>query len=255
MSLVLKNPHSVLAAIHTRPEDVFEIRLHSGTAIGAWDTVVQLAQARGIRVRRNVERREGGRRKRQVGDKAGRSGSAEATVAERSDVALPTLFKGNDAGKSQSQLWVALDRLQDPQNVGAVFRSAAFFGVRGIILSRDKSAPISATVYDVASGGMEYVPFSVQTNLSRALDVAKKQDLWVLGASEHAETDVAEVDGGRSWLLVLGNEEKGLRRLTLENCDDLCRLTPRGAVSSLNVSVAAGCLMAALTTRSGSDGT
>lgn len=240
----------MLAALQTRPEAVYEIRLHTEAAAGAWEEVVQLAKERGIRVRRNVERQQGGRRRRHVQpDDAGRSGAAEATVGERDDVSLEALFDRPAAEHSRPELWLALDRLQDPHNVGAVFRSAAFFGVRGVILSRDKSAPINATVYDVASGGLEYVPFSVQTNLSRALDIAKKQDVWVLGTSEHAEVDVDDVDRGRPWLLVLGNEEQGLRRLTLEKCDSLCRLTPRGAVGSLNVSVAAGCLMAALTTR------
>jgi len=246
LSLILKNPHSVLAALRTRPEAVHEVRIYASAAGGAWDEVVALAKDQRVRIRRNAERHEGGRRRRQP-ERSGRTGAAEATVSERSDIDLRKLFASLDNGLEPRQLWLALDRLQDPQNVGAVFRSAAFFGVRGVILSRDKSAPINATVYDVASGGMEYVPFSVQTNLSRALDAAKQKNVWVLGASEHAEVDVAEVDSDRAWLLVLGNEEKGLRRLTLDKCDNLCRLTPRGSVGSLNVSVAAGCLMAALT--------
>jgi 23S rRNA (guanosine2251-2'-O)-methyltransferase len=94
---------------------------------------------------------------------------------------------------------------------------------------------------------MEYVPFACLPNLSRALEVAKKAGLWVLGASEHSDVDVSQIQHDRPWLLVLGNEEKGLRRLTLENCDVHCRLTSRGAVGSLNVSVAAGVLMAMLT--------
>jgi 23S rRNA (guanosine2251-2'-O)-methyltransferase len=91
------------------------------------------------------------------------------------------------------------------------------------------------------------VPFSVQANLSRALKVAKDAGVWVLGTSEHADKDVADVPRDRPWLLVLGNEQKGLRQLTLKNCDEACRLSPRGNVTSLNVSVAAGVLMAKLT--------
>ena len=144
-------------------------------------------------------------------------------------------------------MWLALDQIQDTHNIGAIFRTAAFFGVEGLLLTRDRSAPLNATVYDVACGGIETVPFVVQTNLSRALEQAKRAGVWVLGSSEHAEQDVTEIERDRPWLLVLGNEEKGLRRLTLETCDAICRLTPRGKVGSLNVSVAAGVLTAMLT--------
>ncbi len=137
-------------------------------------------------------------------------------------------------------------KFKNPHNVGAIFRTAAFFGVRGIILTKDRSAPLTATVYDVASGGLECVPFAQPPNLSRALEQAKKSGVWVLGTSERAKQDLGEIDKGRPWLLVLGNEEKGLRRLTGEHCDELCRITPQGGISSLNVSVAAGVLMAAL---------
>ena len=76
--------------------------------------------------------------------------------------------------------------------------------------------------------------------------VAKESGLWILGTSEHATEDVIQVDRGRPWLLVVGNEEKGMRRLTLEHCDTVCRISPRGSVTSLNVSVATGILIATL---------
>ncbi len=151
----------------------------------------------------------------------------------------------NDA--STRGVWLALDRLQDPHNVGAVFRTAAFFGIKGVILTQDKSAPLTGTVYDTAAGGVETVPIVMQTNLARALEIAKKKDLWVLGTSEHAEMPLSEVDRDRRWLLVIGKEEKGLRRLTKENCDQVCKIPPLGGVTSLNVSVAAGIMMATLT--------
>jgi 23S rRNA (guanosine2251-2'-O)-methyltransferase len=144
-------------------------------------------------------------------------------------------------------LWLALDNLQDPHNVGAIFRTAAFFGVQGIVLTKDRSAPLTATAYDVAAGGLEHVPFSLVPNLARAIADAKQAGVWVLGTSEHATEDVAQVDRERPWLLVVGNEEKGMRRLTAAHCDAICRITPRGAVTSLNVSVATGVLIAELT--------
>jgi 23S rRNA (guanosine2251-2'-O)-methyltransferase len=99
----------------------------------------------------------------------------------------------------------------------------------------------------VASGGVEYVPHALPGNLDRALKQARASGLWVLGAAEEAEQDVSEVPLDRAWLLVLGNEEQGLRRLTRESCDALCRLTPRGPLAALNVSAAGAVLMASLT--------
>lgn len=250
-SLQLKNPHSVLAALETRPQGVVDVRLPVHKPAGAWEEVERLAAAHRIPVLRGVESREGKRRPRHAPADAGRTGAAQATVHEREGVSPDELFAGASGQKEPYGLWLALDQIQDPHNVGAVFRTAAFFGIRGIVVTRDRSAPLNSTVYDVASGGLEYVPFASLPNLSRALEQAKKAGLWVLGASEHAETDVSQVTHDRPWLLVLGNEEKGLRRLTLENCDATCRLTPRGSVGSLNVSVAAGVLMSLLTAGGG----
>ena len=246
MALELRNPHSVLAALEHRPAAVLDVQLNTAQPSAGWDAVATLAAEHRIPVRRvsvrNEPRRKG---RRDAANSMGRTSPNMATVKERSDVTLEKLFQGVDA--NAPGLWLALDQIQDPHNVGAIFRTAAFFGIRGIVVTKDRSAPLSATVYDVASGGLECVPFAQPPNLSRALKQAKDAGLWVLGTSEHATRDLSEVDRDRPWLLVLGNEEKGLRRLTSEHCDELCRITPRGEIPSLNVSVAAGVLMAALT--------
>jgi 23S rRNA (guanosine2251-2'-O)-methyltransferase len=84
-------------------------------------------------------------------------------------------------------------------------------------------------------------------NLQRGFEVAREAGLWILGASEHAKEDVSKIERDRPWLLVLGNEEKGMRRLTEESCDVLCGIKPKSrGVTSLNVSVAAGILMSRL---------
>ncbi|GAB4140760.1 MAG: 23S rRNA (guanosine(2251)-2'-O)-methyltransferase RlmB [Planctomycetaceae bacterium] len=247
MSIRLQNPHSVLAVLQTRPSDVADIQLASRNPSVAWENVANLAAARHVPVRVNRHRPTGSRRKTNHHEKqGGRSGGSFATVQENSGVSLEELFPESHETTPTNGLYLALDCLQDPHNVGAIFRSAAFFGVKGIVLTKDRSAPLNGTVYDVASGGVEYVPFSVQTNLARALDMAQKNGLWILGTSEHAETDFRDVQADRSWLLVVGNEEKGMRRLTQEKCDVICKLEPQSPVSSLNVSVATGVFIAAL---------
>jgi 23S rRNA (guanosine2251-2'-O)-methyltransferase len=252
MAVQLRNPHSVLTTFERRPEAVIDVRLPVGPPSDAWRDIEQLAKAyrvpvvwgatHGERMGRRGEREAGG----------GRGGIAEATVKEHPDVPLEILFGDEESNKTSPRLWLALDQVQDPHNVGAIFRTAAFFGVAGVLLTRDRSAPLNGTVYDVASGALEVVPFSHPANLSRGLEVAKQAGLWVLGASEQATRDVSQIDRDRSWLLVVGNEERGLRRLTLDNCDETCRLTARGEIGSLNVSVAAGVLMALLTARGSS---
>jgi 23S rRNA (guanosine2251-2'-O)-methyltransferase len=251
----LRNPHSVLATFERRPEAVIDVRLPIGPPSDAWRDVERLAKANRVPVVRGATQAERVGRRGQRDAEGGRGGVAEATIKERPEVSLEELFgvagaapDGRDTDQKQPpRLWVALDQLQDPHNVGAIFRTAAFFGVAGILLTRDRSAPLNGTVYDVSSGALEFVPYSHPANLAHGIEIAKAAGLWVLGASEHADRDVREVDRDRSWLLVLGNEERGLRRLTLENCDETCCLTTQGQIGSLNVSVAAGVLMALLT--------
>ncbi|MEO1993845.1 MAG: RNA methyltransferase [Planctomycetaceae bacterium] len=247
MTLELRNPHSILAVFETRPEDVLELSLGAGRLNAAWSRVQD--QARRYNVAQLVpQNRGGGRRTRSAASSAsGRSGAGLAVVRPRLSRKLDELFD-DQPPPLPSGLWLALDCLQDPHNVGAIFRSAAFFGVRGIVVSKDRSAPLNATVYDVAAGGLEHVPFALVPNLARALKQSKKRGAWLLGTSEHADVDVTEIDRDRAWMIAVGNEETGLRRLTRDHCDQVCRISPRGSVTSLNVSVATGCLVSLLST-------
>lgn len=238
--LELRNPHSVIAALRVRPGDVARLELPRNGGGSAWQRARELAESLGIAVGELEERgRSGGRERGPIG-----------RVRERAPVSVDALT----GGAEDSGLWLALDSLQDPQNVGAIFRTAAFFGVRGILMARDRAAPIRGTVYDVASGGVEAVPFAVETNLHRALGQARDAGIWLLGSSEHAERDVYSVSRDRSWMLVVGNEERGLRPRILEACDEIVRVAPAtesltaatASVTSLNVATATGVLLGAL---------
>jgi 23S rRNA (guanosine2251-2'-O)-methyltransferase len=245
MALRLKNPHSILAALESRPQDVIELRLPKKGGTDAWDAVRELAVVHQIPLKlgQPEQRRHGGRKQ---SEKTGREGAGEALIRELPAVPLGELF--DDAGQRAEGhgLWLGLDCIQDPHNLGAIIRTAAFFGVQGLLMTADRAAPLTAVACDTAAGGVEHLPISIQTNLARSLDVAKEAGLWILGSSEHARDDVAQVPRERPWLLVVGNEAKGLRRLTLDRCDQVCRITPRGAVGSLNASVAAAILIAKL---------
>lgn len=237
-ALQLRNPHAILAALRVRPRDVSEVQVGRGQASDAWEEVAEVAAASGVTVRQSLPTANRARPSRD----GGRTGGNVAHVRPRDGLSLDNLYRPD----VKRGIWLALDCIQDPHNVGAIFRTAAFFGVQGIVLTEDRSAPLSAVAYDVASGGVETIPFSLQTNLSRCIEAAKKHDMWVLGSSEHAADDVANIDRDRRWLLVVGNEEKGLRRLTAEKCDMMCTIPCLGEITSLNVSVATGIMLSHL---------
>jgi 23S rRNA (guanosine2251-2'-O)-methyltransferase len=113
-------------------------------------------------------------------------------------------------------------------------------GVNAIIIPKDRSVGLTATVRKVASGAAESVPLIQVTNLSRTLKWLKDEGIWLIGTAGEAQQTLYEADLSGPLALVMGGEEKGLRRLTRENCDLLVKLPMRGSVESLNVSVAAG---------------
>jgi 23S rRNA (guanosine2251-2'-O)-methyltransferase len=244
MTLMLKNPHSISAALAVRPQDVIEI-CPPPSGSQAWEAALHTAQQAGVPL--VSPRRQPKQRGRGGDGKSGRESAGYARVKPVPSRSLSELLADAPQRDNGRGLWLALDCLQDPHNLGAILRTAAFFGAQGMILPSDRSAPLSAVACDVAAGGAEHVPHAVEVNLARALDEVKEAGVWILGTSEHAKDTYADVPNDRPWLLVIGNEATGLRRLTLERCDQICAIPPRGAVASLNASVAAAITIAHLT--------
>ena len=137
-------------------------------------------------------------------------------------------------------LFLALDEVQDPHNLGACLRSAEAAGVDAVIVPIDNSCGITPVVRKVASGAAETVPLCSVTNLQRTLGELQRAGLWVYGAAGEAESSLWSLDLRGPSVLVMGAEGSGLRRLTRERCDVLFSIPMAGSVSSLNVSVAAG---------------
>ena len=140
-------------------------------------------------------------------------------------------------------LILVLDGLNDPHNLGACLRSADGAGVDAVIVPRDKSCGLTPVVRKVACGAADTIPFVLVTNLSRALEKLKDRGIWVVGAAGEAEQCVAQVDYNMPMAVVLGSEDRGLRRLTRECCDYLVSIPMAGMVASLNVSVATGIML------------
>ncbi len=149
-------------------------------------------------------------------------------------------------------LLLVLDGVTDPHNLGACLRVADGAGAQAVVAPKDHAVGINATVAKVASGAAETVPYLMVTNLARSLNELKERDIWVVGTSDQAEQSLYDVDLTRPVALVLGAEGKGLRQLTAKTCDQLVRIPMKGAVESLNVSVASAvCLYEALRQRGG----
>ena len=238
--LELRNPHSILSALQVRPRAVKLVRVHSESPGEAWVSVLDLARQCGVPTRVGAPDQRSGRDSRETE----RTGAGSATIEPPSPIPLEVLWS---TAVGEPGLWLALDQIQDPQNVGALFRLAGFFGVRGIVLTKDRSASVNATVCDVAAGGAEHVPFSVVANLAQALEKARQNQIWVLGTCERASSTIHAIEQDRNWMLVVGNEGTGLRRLTRDRCDQLVSLPPLGPVPSLNVATAAAACLAVMT--------
>jgi 23S rRNA (guanosine2251-2'-O)-methyltransferase len=144
---------------------------------------------------------------------------------------------------ARAPLLVALDGVQDPHNLGACLRSADACGALAVIVPRDRAAQLTPAVRKVAAGAAETTPVVAVTNLVRTLRLLKEVGLWIVGADAAATTPARAVDLTGPVVLVLGAEGSGLRHLTRQNCDYLVSLPQRGAVESLNVSVAAAMLL------------
>ena len=141
---------------------------------------------------------------------------------------------------SDSPFLLVLDGVTDPHNLGACLRTADAAGVDAVVVPRDKSAKLTATVRKVACGAAEVIPLVQVTNLARALKDLQQSGVWIVGTAGEAEQTLYDSKMTGPMALVMGAEGKGMRRLTREHCDELVKLPMAGSVSSLNVSVATG---------------
>jgi 23S rRNA (guanosine2251-2'-O)-methyltransferase len=148
-----------------------------------------------------------------------------------------------DSVARDARLLVVLDGVEDPHNLGAVVRTAHAVGADAVVVGERRSAPLTETVSRAAAGALEHLPVARVTNISRALEELKQAGFWIYGLDERGDTPYDKVDFAERTVLVLGAEGAGLHENVKKHCDLLLHIPMAGAVSSLNVSVAAGVVL------------
>lgn len=165
-----------------------------------------------------------------------------ALAAERAYAGLDELFAAA-AASGESPLFVLLDEIEDPHNLGSILRTVDCAGAHGVIIPKRRSAGLTATVAKTSAGAIEHVPVARVTNLAQTIDELKERGVWIAGADASADQTVYSADLKLPLGIVIGNEGKGLGRLVREQCDFLVKLPMFGRINSLNASVAASLLL------------
>ena len=143
----------------------------------------------------------------------------------------------------ENLLILILEHITDPHNVGACIRSAAAAGVDAVIVPKNRSCHLTPTVRKISSGGAELIPFIVVTNIVRTINKLQSAGVMVYGTDMEASKFHNEVTYGKKSALIIGSEDKGLKRLTLEKCDEIIRINMPGRIESLNASVSTGIML------------
>ena len=172
-------------------------------------------------------------------------GRHQGVVAMAAAANYSTLEEILELAESKNELpfIILLDELEDPQNFGAILRTAEAVGVHGVIIPKRRSVQLNATVFKTSAGAAEYVKVAQVTNVAQTLKNLRGRDIKIVGSDMSAETDFNRADLSGGIVLVIGSEGKGMRRLTRENCDLLIKIPMVGKINSLNASAAGAVLM------------
>lgn len=238
---VLFGFHAVGVRLRTAPQSIIELYFDASRRDARMRQFLQKAEEAGLRA---IE--ADGLRLAKLAGSVGHQGVVARVEALAQVKSLDDLLDGI----TEPPLLLVLDGVTDPHNLGACLRVADGAGAHAVIAPKDHAVGINATVAKVASGAAETMPYFMVTNLARTLGELKERSIWCLGLSDEATGSLYQADLKAPTALVLGAEGTGLRQLTRKTCDGLVSIPMRGAVESLNVSVASGiCLYEAVRQR------
>ena len=145
--------------------------------------------------------------------------------------------------KGEDPFIVILDEIEDPHNLGSIARSAELFGVHGIIIPKRRSASVNSTVYKSSVGAVEHVKIAKVTNINNTIEELKENNVWIYGTDIRATEYSYEANFSGACAVIIGNEGRGMSKLTVKKCDKLIKIPMVGKINSLNASVAGGIIM------------
>jgi len=234
VSRFLYGLNPVLEALKAHPRDVVRVLLErgrDGRLTDAGERAVEAAATAGVRVE-DAPRGELSRRSR-----SGVHQGVGAELAEFRYAELPDLLEAAGA-RGEPPFLLLLDGVTDPQNAGALARSAHALGAHGLVVPKDRAAGIGPAAFKAAAGALEHCPLARVTNLSRALEELKDAQVWSVALAPDGDRELSGIDLTSGVALVLGSEGKGIRPLVRKTCDHVARIPMAGSVGSLNVGAA-----------------
>ena len=230
MSRFVYGVNPVLEALKAHPRDVVRVvveRGREGRRSEGGERAAQEAARAGVRVD-DVPRGDLSRRSR-----GGVHQGVGAELVEFRYVELEDVFE-----LPGPAFLLVLDGVTDPQNLGALVRSAHALGAQAVVVPKDRAAGITPAAFKAAAGALEHCPIARVTNLSRALEQMKEQGIWTVALAAGGDKSLAEIDLSAPTALVLGSEGAGVRPLVRKTCDHVARIPMEGEVGSLNVAAA-----------------
>ena len=234
MSRFVYGLNPVLEALKAHPHDVVRVLLErgrDGRRSHGGERVAEAAASAGVRIedapQGELSRRSRGGVHQGVG--------AELTVFRYAE--LPDLLEAAQS-RDEAPFLLLLDGVTDPQNLGALARSAHALGAHGLVVPKDRAAGIGPAAFKAAAGALEHCPVARVTNLARALDDLKEERVWSVGLAAEADRELSAIDLTSGVALVLGSEGTGMRPLVRKTCDYVARISLKGSVASLNVAAA-----------------
>ena len=242
--LLIPGFHGVREALIQGRVRIREIWIATGKKPGRVGDILRIAKEQGI----PVSYKEASELSRLLPDIAHQGIVAVAedfTYADLDHIIETSLQGGGHA------ILIVADHITDEGNLGALIRTAAFFGVNGLIIPGDRSARVSARILKRSSGGYLHLPITKVVNIGRTLDHLEKKGFWIIGAAGEASTSIYRFDWDRDLVLVLGNEKSGLSRTVRKRCHEIVSIPAFGPVESLNVSVSGGIILSEIVRQRG----
>ncbi len=232
---ILYGIHAVMEALKSKKRNVVQLYVADNKAgHRAVEEIIRTAKRNNVKIDRMDVR---------MMDRLTKGANHQGVLAKAQPVRLMKLSTAlYESDGNKKDLWLAVDEMTDPQNLGAIIRSAACLGFSTIILPQRRTVGLTPAVYKVACGAVERVNIVEVSNLSNALLDLKEEGFWVYGADMEGQP-ITETDYASPAVLVIGSEGTGIREKTAENCDQIISIPQKGGVESLNASAAASIIM------------